>query len=50
MAICQILKISKFAKRKKFFLLNSAESLGTKYKDKFSGMGYIGTFSLQQNI
>ena len=40
-------EISKFAKRKKIFLIeDSAESLGTKYKDKFSGAwGDIGTFS-----
>ena len=40
-------EIFKFAKRKKIFLIeDSAESLGTKYKDKFSGAwGDIGTFS-----
>ena len=40
-------EISKFAKRKKIFLIeDSAESLGTKYKNKFSGTwGDIGTFS-----
>ena len=40
-------EISKFAKRKKIFLIeDSAESLGTKYKNKYSGTwGDIGTFS-----
>jgi|TARA_B110000483_G_scaffold170875_1_gene202186 perosamine synthetase len=40
-------EISKFAKKKKIYLIeDAAESLGSKYKNKFSGAwGDIGTFS-----
>ena len=48
MVICRTLKkFQNLLKKKKIFLIeDSAESLGTKYKNKFSGTwGDIGTFS-----